>query len=78
MIWSHDWEMLPWIFNDRVAVSQYPLSSALWGICWSKIAHLGVIAHEVHFGCKASFFLGALCNLIFALPFFPPWKLAAL
>jgi M6 family metalloprotease-like protein len=51
-IWSHRWAIQnpPWSSNEGVKVSDYHISTALWGTWGSTIGHIGVIAHETgHF-----------------------------
>jgi M6 family metalloprotease-like protein len=50
-IWSHRWAMQSnWVSAEGVAVRDYHISPSLWSTYGSRIAHIGVIAHETgHF-----------------------------
>mmetsp|Transcript_17923 Transcript_17923/g.21957 ORF Transcript_17923/g.21957 Transcript_17923/m.21957 type:complete len:583 (+) Transcript_17923:130-1878(+) len=47
-IWSHKWEMKnAYISQSGVQSNKYIISSSLWGLCGSEIAHLAAVAHQV-------------------------------
>jgi M6 family metalloprotease-like protein len=51
-IWSHRWSMqeAPWLSSEGVSVTDYHISTALWGTTDYSIGRIGVIAHETgHF-----------------------------
>jgi M6 family metalloprotease-like protein len=51
-IWSHRWSLQdgPWVSGEGVSVTDYHISTALWGTTDYAIGRIGVIAHETgHF-----------------------------